>query len=484
MVYRGLASLKLRMRISTMGYIMKNKNALIIAVLLLGIFPGLVAAQWRMSGHDAARTGYIAESYGTGNSVAWQTPFNPSLVDIVAGGDYVFVRVSRSGGGEVVAQNVADGAVRWNVSIPGGNKANLIFSNGRLLVAHDDGVTCLDVDNGQSQWEITDDCEEGILLDADYLLLVDSYALRMYSLSSREKLWEETFSTDVFRSEVAVAQNKVFFYHVTKLFAYEASGGTEIYEKTGLPVSSSRLVYSNGNLYVGTSEGEMQCYQASTGDLSWSFETDGKKEGQFLPEAYTPAVGNGKIVFAALDYKLYCLTDSGTLSWKTAGIDSSSENQLAMTTNLVYLVDTTRDQLRCFSTDTGTQIWAIKNELNALPTGNPILTQGKVLGVTTSKQSKAYSYAISTGGQPSATSTPTPSGSATASPSQPASSGTPTPSGTTDTGGSGNLLIYIIIAVVAIVAVVAGVLFIRKRGSKAPKQVSPTAYPPPPPPPS
>lgn len=120
-------------------------------------------------------------------------------------------------------------------------------------------------------------------------------------------------------------------------------------------------------------------------------------------------------------------------------------------------------------------------------TGIPVGSGKSYVSYVITAQSLEYTteeYVRATGGQPSATSTPTPSASPTASPSQPASSSTPTPSGTTNTGGSGNLLIYIVIAVVAIVAVLAGVMFIRKRGSKAPQRASPPAYPPPPPPPT
>jgi outer membrane protein assembly factor BamB len=252
--------------------------------------------------------------------------------------------------------------------------------------------------NGETAWEITtDNCDEGILLNGDHLLLIDTYGISVYTLSSRTRLWGKTYITDKFRSQFVMSTNTVYLQSANTLTAFDVSTGNVQYTKTVPVGGDANIVYADGKIYEGTNDGCLICIDPNTGNKSWTFKTDGNLTGDLLPSAYTPAVGGGNIVFGAVDNKLYCLDESGNFKWKTSSVNLDYDDQPAITDNLVYVIDS-YDRLRCFDIGTGNELWNLTgatNSLAASPIGAPILFNGKIFGMTTAASSNHQYYVFS-----------------------------------------------------------------------------------------
>jgi len=401
---------------------MRKKVPLII-ICIFFISPLNIYAQWLADRYDSGRSGYYPANYGDENTIIWQHPFDFMPQSIVTDGVKVYVTIPQED--KVVALNIITGEEIWSYDVS--NPKNLVIVDDMILVGCVAGVKVLST-SGSLLWKIMEPISEGIIAVSDYIILVDSYSLVVYSLDTREKLWEKTFGTEIFLSNIAVSEERVYLYKALELYAFNLTDGEEVYS-IDVPASNAMLVYSDGKVYIGTSDGEMICINAEDGEILWNFETDGKKSGQTLPEALTPAVGGGNIVFAAFDDILYCLDYMGNLKWKATDIDLYFYNQPSITDNKVYLIG--RDNiLRCINLANGQEVWRIGRSENGLkgdPTGNPILTGGYILGSTRiGENGKHYLFCILAEGAPP----PTVSTTSTQSTNTTGGTGTPSAEGT------------------------------------------------------
>lgn len=143
-------------------------------------------------------------------TISWQTGFEDSVTEIVIGANNVFTRFRNGTADAVSALDPSNEQAKGTVQVPKGIFNNMAYSSSGLLVSHPDGVICIDVNNGDFLWEINDNCDEGIILQASKLLLIDSFAIEMSNLDSRQKQWGESYFTDRFRSDFVVSENAIF----------------------------------------------------------------------------------------------------------------------------------------------------------------------------------------------------------------------------------------------------------------------------------
>jgi hypothetical protein len=104
-----------------------------------------------------------------------------------------------------------------------------------------------------------------------------------------------------------------------KLYAINPDGSLKWSFKTGLGVSSSPAIGSDGTIYIGSDDNKLYAINPD-GSLKWSFKTGGDVWS-------SPAIGlDGTIYVGSLDDKLYAINPDGSLKWsfKTGwAVDSS-----------------------------------------------------------------------------------------------------------------------------------------------------------------
>jgi outer membrane protein assembly factor BamB len=129
---------------------------------------------------------------------------------------------------------------------------------------------------------------------------------------------------------------------------------------TGGPISSSPAVVG-GIVYVGSMDGALYAFNATTGAKIWSAKTGGKIRS-------SPAVVNGIAYVGSEDWRLYAFDAlTGKLKWKarTGGPITSSP---LVANGLVY-VGSQDEKIYAFSPSSGTQVWAVATggQVNSSP---------------------------------------------------------------------------------------------------------------------
>lgn len=108
---------------------------------------------------------------------------------------------------------------------------------------------------------------------------------------------------------------------------------------------------SGASVVRGTGINGIYALQAKTGDLAWSYRT----EGQDMP---TPVYHDGRIIFANGDGHVYALdAAAGTLLWKTEIKSFVSMSSATLTGNRVIVAGTHPDAIYAVDAGTGALAW-------------------------------------------------------------------------------------------------------------------------------
>lgn len=119
------------------------------------------------------------------------------------------------------------------------------------------------------------------------------------------------------------------------------------YETLGM-VRSSPAVTDN-KVFIGSDDGNVYCFDATSGALNWKFQTGGAVTS-------SPAVVGGICYVGSFDHNVYAISESsGSLVWKytTKYLVYSSP---CVVDNKVF-IGSNDDHLYCLTADTGKQIW-------------------------------------------------------------------------------------------------------------------------------
>jgi outer membrane protein assembly factor BamB len=152
-------------------------------------------------------------------------------------------------------------------------------------------------------------------------------------------------------SSPAVSDGKVFIGSEDgKMYCFDASTGAEIWTfLTSQPFVCSPAV-SEGKVYIGSGNKHVYCLDASTGGLLWDFPT-----GWIIAQS-SPAVYHGKVYIGSHDYNLYCLdAQNGTELWYFPA-DYFISSSPAVVDDLVYF-GSMGGTLYCLNANSGEQIW-------------------------------------------------------------------------------------------------------------------------------
>jgi outer membrane protein assembly factor BamB len=104
------------------------------------------------------------------------------------------------------------------------------------------------------------------------------------------------------------------------LYCINPADGSTIWKSRIGADSDSTPAVAKGFVYTAAEDGVVRSYKADTGELAWTFVTDGahlyagsEQRGIWA----SPILTNGKIYIGASNHYLYCLTaDKGEIVWK------------------------------------------------------------------------------------------------------------------------------------------------------------------------
>ncbi|MCW4002702.1 MAG: PQQ-binding-like beta-propeller repeat protein [Candidatus Bathyarchaeota archaeon] len=107
------------------------------------------------------------------------------------------------------------------------------------------------------------------------------------------------------------------------IYAFDASTGQQIWNYTAGLMIYSTMAVANGKLYTGADDGSIHCLDAKTGTKVWTTTLSGIKPTAAVLAAgieavvSSPIIYNGKVYLGALDGVIYCLdANSGTIIWQ------------------------------------------------------------------------------------------------------------------------------------------------------------------------
>lgn len=194
--------------------------------------------------------------------------------------------------------------------------------------------------------------------------------------------------TSVIKSSPLVGENLVYFGGGDgRLYAIKKSSGDLAWTFMTDGTMSSSPIMSNGVIYVGSTDNNLYALDAESGDLVW---TSGFKTRDSITSP--PAVFGGAVYFVSNDSVLYAANaGSGRVKWTVkTGAGMKCYGPVA-SDNAIYLA--VGSTLQSFQAQSGRLNWAVRLESDIIST--PSVANGRIF--VTCKDSKLYS--INTAGK-------------------------------------------------------------------------------------
>ncbi len=196
--------------------------------------------------------------------------------------------------GRVVALNSANGAIRWWRALPSGSESSPLLNDGRVFFGSQNGtVYALDDRNGSLIWtyHAHDAVKASPTLSGGTLYFGD-YSGRLQAISERSgrRIWISKsegalLGSGTFYSTAAVVYGRVFLGSTDgRVYAYDASSGRLDWAvQTGAYVYASPAVTNAPGLgptiYLGSYNGFFYAINARSGHIDWRFNAHGRISG-------------------------------------------------------------------------------------------------------------------------------------------------------------------------------------------------------------
>ena len=294
---------------------------------------------------------YVVNWYGWGNwspglycidaetgKILWR---NNNITGASTPAIYNGILIVGSLSGKLYAVNATTGEIIWEKTLEknpewwGLASSPLIYNGTIYVVTFSDGTLhALDF-SGRELWNISTgnrvgtysspSAYNGIIFFAGNMTSNELYAVN----ESGKVLW--TFKVDsMIVNTPSIGYGKVFFATKNRLYAVYINGTEAWNVSFNGTISTAALAY--GKVYIGSAEGKLYCMNASSGEVEWVFEANGKIDS-------SPAVADGIVYFATNTpngtvYAVYA--ENGTLLWKYTLIPPEGKYYNIMSSPFIY----------------------------------------------------------------------------------------------------------------------------------------------------
>jgi len=294
-------------------------------------------------------------------------------------GDRIFVG---SCTGDLYCVNASDGTTVWNRTIEINpawawyrtGESPLVYDYKVFISGFSDGTLHAFDFDGNKLWNITtgggiDSYTSPAASDGRIFFAGGDPALYCVDVINHSILW--TFSTsDKITTTPAIEAGMIFFATNNVMYAVDMTGG-EVWNHS-LTVTFSSPAVAYGNIYIGSDEKRLYCFNASNGDEVWNKSVNGTIRS-------SPSVADGTVYFGnnTGDGTVYALNATdGTLRWRYD------------TGNYVMSSPSVSDGIMFIGSDTG-YLYAFGTP-DTFWKGNVVLLDGETLNVTAENSGTNY----------------------------------------------------------------------------------------------
>jgi outer membrane protein assembly factor BamB len=347
--------------------------ALLFLALCLSMTPFVASTEassdnWSMYQHDPAHTGYTETSVATTlPKQLWNLTLeadasgSPSLPTIVDG--FVYVGSSDA----LSCLDAKTGTTAWRVTVGNFAQAVPAISQGRVYASTIEGyLYCLDSATGNELWSvsISGQSTEMSPVVAGGFVFVETALGDVYCLDTSNGAIVWTFSTGASASWSCPAVDGIYLYvgnDEGDLFCLTASGGEPVWNAS-LADNISTLAVAGGRLFFGCRDGNAYCLNATDGTKLWNYTTEynsgGPAHGYFWGNRVTAAaIAQNHIYVGSSNFQIYCLdASSGTELWNFT--TAASVYAAPTIADNCVLAGSYDGNLYCLNATDGTQFWS------------------------------------------------------------------------------------------------------------------------------
>jgi outer membrane protein assembly factor BamB len=353
---------------------------------------------WRLYRHDAANIGSSSGPAPISSDFQWNytlesdatySPNIPLVVDgriYVSSNDYKLYCIDGSTGKEVwnfptaFEKSYCPAVIDGRVYVGSGEFFRGSINQGCLY--------CLDASSGSQIWNysIGDDLNSPVnFWEGKVYVISRNGSVHCFEAQTGEKIWN--FSMDAEGDCPAIADG--FLYATNKegeIFCLNATSGVHIWNIT-MRGSLSSPVAIGGFIYVGSSDGNAYCLDASDGIKIWNYTTwynaAGPAHGyEWGNTVSAPAVNDGRVYVGSSDFDIFCLdaaTGNKIWNFSTGGI-ASHPPTIAGECVFAGSYD---GNLYCLNSTSGLEIWrypaGVFSPVSASGSvGSPVVSDGIV----------------------------------------------------------------------------------------------------------
>jgi outer membrane protein assembly factor BamB len=287
----------------------------------------LFASDWKAFKKSPARTSETIEQARPPLTLKWQFTSQGAFISspiVYKGKVYI-----GSDAGDIFAFDAYTGEMKWQQSLNGKVRATPAAYNGTIYVPCEDGyLYAFDAENGNEKWRYY---TGGKNLSSPTIVNVGENSIRLYFASGFPCKSVHCINT-ITGQEIWKTQLDMFIY--------------------------SSPAVNNGIVYIGADNGKFYALDAITGEIKWSFQTEGSIYFS------TVAVANG-IIYAIPgndDRKVYAFNPDGTQKsgWHVNhfGTQPTVVSSPAIANDTIYFASgTTPVILYAISASTGEKKW-------------------------------------------------------------------------------------------------------------------------------
>lgn len=225
-------------------------------------------------------------------TVAWETSLGGTSGALAVGFSKVFINSRESGEQKLYALSQSTGAILWSVDISPSDfsSSSPAVGFGRVFIGADNSIYAFDEGNGGLEWHtpisgIVGRSSPVIHMDVGVgnpaLVFITTSNMMLYALKESDGsiVWTYKADSSLHGSSVAVAEGKVFLFHLGKVTALDANSGTVLWHHdpptTLFPTHDPAI--ANGILYYSDNE-MIRGIQISDGAEVWSASIPGNDD--------------------------------------------------------------------------------------------------------------------------------------------------------------------------------------------------------------